>query len=124
MHQLLGEVNAQAFHSFQCCLKLLFLHKQHHQDPCRNQYLDNFLFLQEPDAKQGFIQLFHITIGSSKYSSLFEIMGIGTLLIECVIDFFNELLCSFTNHFSISICMILSIIHMCVIPHQFATVYH
>ena len=41
--------------------------------------------------------------GSSKYSSLFETVGIGTLLIECVVDFFNELLCSVTNHFSINL---------------------
>ena len=63
--------------------------------------------------QQGFIQFFHITVGSSKYSSLFEIMVIGTLLIECVVDFFNELFCSFTNHLSINL---YDIIHnMCVL---------
>ena len=62
--------------------------------------------------QQGFIQFFHITVGSSKYSSHFEIVGIGTFPMECVIDFFNELLCTFTNHFSINLYDIIQ--NMCV----------
>ena len=72
--------------------------------------------------QQGFIQFFDITVGSSKYSSLFEIVWIGTLLIECVIDFFNELLCV-SQIISVSICMILSIICVCH-PSPIATIYH